>query len=127
MKLSEDAKVSLWHPIDHREREIVAWRDWLAARQIVQPFKQAHREVYLLTDAERRTRTYSNRFAAHVLRQHQYHALAQARGFTRIVLDTNGTLEEAIALYARAQYRRIARYNDNPYAQAWFAKDLARR
>ena len=45
-----------------------------------QPFKQAHREVYLLTDAERNTRTYSNRFAAHIIRQHQFNALCAARG-----------------------------------------------
>jgi hypothetical protein len=48
---------------------------------VQQPFKQAHREVYVLTDAERRTGTYSNRFAAHVLRQHQFNALCAARGW----------------------------------------------
>jgi ribosomal protein S18 acetylase RimI-like enzyme len=39
-------------------------------------------------------------------------------------LDTNGTLVEAIAMYERAGYRHIERYNDNPYAQAWFEKSL---
>ncbi len=39
------------------------------------------RQVYLLTDAERATRVYSNRFAAHVLRQHQFHSLAAIRGW----------------------------------------------
>jgi hypothetical protein len=48
---------------------------------VVQPFKQAHREIYLLTDAERTTRVYSNRFAAHVLRQHQFASLCLARGW----------------------------------------------
>jgi hypothetical protein len=47
----------------------------------VQPFKQAHREIYLLTDAERTTDIYSNRFAAHVLKQHQLNALCQQRGW----------------------------------------------
>jgi hypothetical protein len=37
--------------------------------------------VYLLTDAERATGAYSNRFAAHVLRQHQFHSLAAIRGW----------------------------------------------
>jgi GNAT superfamily N-acetyltransferase len=45
-------------------------------------------------------------------------------GHRRILLDTNGTLVEAIAMYERAGYAHIERYNDNPYAQAWFAKDL---
>lgn len=39
-------------------------------------------------------------------------------------LDTNGTLTEAIAMYERAGYRAIERYNDNPYAQAFFEKAL---
>ncbi|KRC46218.1 MULTISPECIES: helix-turn-helix domain-containing GNAT family N-acetyltransferase [unclassified Nocardioides] len=50
--------------------------------------------------------------------------LARGRGFERVVLDTNGTLLEAIAMYERAGYERIDRYNDNPYAEAFFAKDL---
>jgi GNAT superfamily N-acetyltransferase len=45
-------------------------------------------------------------------------------GCGRIVLDTNGVLHEAIALYQRSGYRSVERYNDNPYAQRWFAKDL---
>jgi hypothetical protein len=79
--VTEGAEVRLWHPVDHTPAEIVAWRDWLERHRITQPFKQAHREVYLLTDAERATGTYSNRFAAHVLRQHQFHSLAAARGW----------------------------------------------
>jgi hypothetical protein len=76
-----DASVGLWHPIGRPVEDVLAWRRWVEAREIRQPFKQAHREVYLLTDAERQTETYSNRFAAHVLRQHQYNALCAARGW----------------------------------------------
>ncbi|WP_405587826.1 DUF4132 domain-containing protein [Streptomyces sp. NBC_01092] len=74
-------QVELWHPVGSEPAGIVAWRDWLERHGITQPFKQAHREVYLLTDAERATGTYSNRFAAHVLRQHQFHSLAAIRGW----------------------------------------------
>lgn len=49
---------------------------------------------------------------------------AREHGRTRVVLDTNGTLIEAIAMYERAGYHPTERYNDNPYAQHWFAKDL---
>lgn len=87
---SDDAVVSLWHPIGHAMEQVLAWRDWLERREVIQPFKQAHREIYVLTDAERRTRTYSNRFAAHVLRQHQFHALCAARGWKnrlRLMVD----------------------------------------
>ncbi|MFJ9313953.1 GNAT family N-acetyltransferase [Pimelobacter simplex] len=51
-------------------------------------------------------------------------ALAVDQGYRRAVLDTNGTLVEAIAMYERSGYRRIERYNDNPYAEAFFEKTL---
>ncbi|WP_369036787.1 DUF4132 domain-containing protein [Streptomyces adonidis] len=74
-------EVTLWHPVDRDPAEVMAWRDWLEHHEITQPFKQAHRELYLLTDAERTTSTYSNRFAAHVVRQHQFNSLAAIRGW----------------------------------------------
>jgi hypothetical protein len=77
----EGTTVALWHPIGRPIDEVTAWRDWLDRHQVRQPFKQAHREVYVLTDAERNTRVYSNRFAAHILRQHQFHALCASRGW----------------------------------------------
>ncbi len=46
-------------------------------------------------------------------------------GHPTVRLDTNGTLVEAIAMYERAGYRAIERYNDNPYAQAFFEKRVA--
>lgn len=78
---SGDTKVCLWHPIYDDEAAITAWRDWFVKHEMTQPFKQAHREVYLLTDAERNTNSYSNRFAAHMLKQHQFQALCQARSW----------------------------------------------
>ena len=75
------AALTLWHPLHATVDEIRAWRAWLEAHDVTQPFKQAHREVYILTDAERQTGTYSNRFAAHVLRQHQFAALCRERGW----------------------------------------------
>lgn len=82
--------ITLWHPIGRDVEEITAWREQLESLDITQPFKQAHREVYLLTDAERNTQTYSNRFAAHILRQHQFNALCSARGWKnslRLMVD----------------------------------------
>jgi len=52
------------------------------------------------------------------------HEAADA-GYTRVVLDTNAVLAEAIALYERSGYAAAERYNDNPYAHRWFAKPLA--
>jgi hypothetical protein len=75
--------VTLWHPLECDASEVEAWRSALNTHDIVQPFKQAHREIYVLTDAERGTGTYSNRFAGHILRQHQLHALCEARGWSQ--------------------------------------------
>lgn len=75
----EGSTVALWHPIDSRPDAVLAWRQRLEALGITQPFKQAHREIYVITDAEIATATYSNRFAAHILRQHQFAALCRDR------------------------------------------------
>ncbi len=88
--LEDSTVVELWHPISAPIDAILMWRAWLSANQVQQPFKQAHREIYPLTDAERTTRTYSNRFAAHILRQHQFNALCAARGWKnalRLMVD----------------------------------------
>lgn len=79
--LRPTSQVQLWHPLGVPSATVQGWRQWLEDHQVSQPFKQAHREIYLLTDAEIATRTYSNRFAAHILRQHQFKALCDARGW----------------------------------------------
>jgi hypothetical protein len=79
LDLAPDGPIRLWHPVERSVDEVLALRRRIESLGIVQPFKQAHREVYLLTDAERRTASYSNRFAAHIVRQHQFNALCGAR------------------------------------------------
>jgi hypothetical protein len=74
--------VRLWRPIDVSPEEVAEWRSRILEGELVQPFKQAYREVYHLAPAERETRTYSNRFAAHIVRYTQAYALMKARGWT---------------------------------------------
>lgn len=50
---------------------------------------------------------------------------ARALGATRMLLDTRSDLVEARALYARLGYTESEPYNDNPYAEHWFRKQLA--
>jgi hypothetical protein len=88
--LAEDTEVRLWHPIGFEVDVVLQWRRYLQQRGIVQPFKQAYREVYILTEAELRTQTYSNRFAGHILKQHQMNSLAALRGWKnklRLMVD----------------------------------------
>jgi DNA-binding MarR family transcriptional regulator/GNAT superfamily N-acetyltransferase len=50
--------------------------------------------------------------------------LAATGGYRRVVLDTNDSLTEAIAMYQSMGFEPTERYNDNPYAQRWFVKAL---
>lgn len=77
----EGTTVHLWHPLGQELQQALDWRDWLQQHRITQPFKQAYREIYVVTPPELNTLSYSNRFAAHVLRQHQFTALCKQRGW----------------------------------------------
>lgn len=66
-------KVSLWHPLGRPAEEVLAWREWLRRNDIVQPFKQAEREVYSLGDAGRVT--------GRALHPQRFQKLATARGW----------------------------------------------
>jgi hypothetical protein len=78
---TEGATVRLWHPMGADVAAVEAWRDRLEALQLTQPFAQVWREVYALTDAERDTATYTTRWAAHILKQHQAMTLARINGW----------------------------------------------
>ena len=49
---------------------------------------------------------------------------ARALGLSTIRLETNGALAEAIRLYESSGYVEVAPFNDEPYAEHWFEKDL---
>ena len=82
----EITSIRLWHPIMDKIDIITAWRDRLEELEIRQPMKQAFREVYILTDAEITTRIYSNRMAAHIVKQHQMNVLMATRGWAYSLL-----------------------------------------
>ncbi len=50
--------------------------------------------------------------------------IAAERGCPAVRLDTSDHLTAAIALYRRAGYTEIPRYNDNPHADLWFERRL---
>ena len=107
--LTDETEVRLWHPIGFEVDAVLAWREALQKANIVQPFKQAHREVYLLTEAELRTEIYSNRFAGHILKQHQMNSLAALRGWKnqlRLMVDDSypPATREAPELGLRAEF-----------------------
>lgn len=82
----EGTSVRLWHPVHAAADQVRAWRQLLIGRRVVQPVKQAFREVYVLTPAEETTGTYSNRFAGHVFGQKQARALMKGRSWAPVTL-----------------------------------------
>ncbi|NRT16795.1 hypothetical protein HNP99_003168 [Flavobacterium sp. 28A] len=96
---STNCLISLWHPTLSSVNETSTWRNFLIKNKIQQPLKQAYREIYILTDAEVKTKSYSNRMAAHILKQHQFNSLAKTRGWKYSLLGCfddgrdNGTAE----------------------------------
>ncbi len=106
-----ESTISLWHPAIHPVAAVKKWRAFLMAQEIQQPLKQAYREVYILTAAEINTKSYSNRMAAHVLKQHQFNMLAKTRGWKYSLMGAfdDGRYNEAAELLLPA-YNLRAEY-----------------
>lgn len=109
--LTSKTTVRLWHPALANADEVEAWRNYLTSRELTQPLKQAFREVYILTAAEENTKTYSNRMAAHILKQHQFTNLARGRGWSYSLIgaydhgmSTQACYQELPELGIRAEY-----------------------
>lgn len=109
--VDEKSQLRLWHPAQATTDEVEQWRQYLQARELTQPLKQAFREVYLLTVAEENTRTYSNRMAAHILKQHQFANLARGRGWSYSLIGaydhgmpTQACYQELSEIGIRAEY-----------------------
>ncbi|MFC7648545.1 DUF4132 domain-containing protein [Streptosporangium lutulentum] len=119
-----DTSVRLWHPIRETAEEVRAWRDHLLEHGVRQPYKQAFREVYLLTPAEERTRVYSNRFAGHVLRYGQAKALLNQRGWTGLSIghwdyECDGGQGEAFKELSGWHARWGMHITGSPEADGW--------
>ncbi|MFE1863283.1 DUF4132 domain-containing protein [Streptomyces anandii] len=112
----EPERVRLWHPIRAQAHDIKAWRERLVAERLRQPFKQAFREIYLLTPAEEETGVYSNRFAAHIVHYRQLYALFKERGWQANFLGRHdgGHDGQARAEFDDGQWR--ARFHHEPAA-----------
>ncbi|MCP2327975.1 hypothetical protein HDA40_006482 [Hamadaea flava] len=112
-----DAGIRLWHPIRSTVDEIQAWRERFLAAGLRQPFKQAFREIYLLTPAEEQAGTESLRFAAHIVRYKQFYALVKGRGWSTPMLGPwdGGDFAEAVRVLPGGQWRVVL---DQEYADA---------
>ncbi|MEU7470768.1 DUF4132 domain-containing protein [Streptomyces sp. NPDC044984] len=128
----EPERVRLWHPIRASTHDIRAWRERLVTERLRQPFKQAFREIYLLTPAEEETGGYSNRFAAHIVHYRQLYALFKERGWQANFLGRHegGYDGEARAEFGDGAWRACFHHepatDDGGYAPEHAATDQVR-
>ncbi|NUR51185.1 MAG: DUF4132 domain-containing protein [Hamadaea sp.] len=117
VKPDATAAIRLWHPIRSSADEIRAWRDLFLARGLRQPFKQAFREIYLITPAEEQSGEESLRFAAHIVRYKQFYALVKGRGWSTPLLGPwdAGDFAEAVRVLPGGHWRVVL---DQEYADA---------
>ncbi|MFC5746476.1 DUF4132 domain-containing protein [Actinomadura rugatobispora] len=126
------ARVRLWHPIRATAPQVRAWRAFVDENAMVQPFKQAFREIYLLTPAEEETGVYSNRFAAHIVRYGQLYALFKERGWQSDFLGRHhdGAHGQAKGVFAEGGWRAVFYHehaeDDFDHAPAYAATDQVR-
>ena len=111
VNIHPESELRLWHPCNATTDQVLEWRNKFQNLQIKQPLKQAYREVYILTDAEVSTQSYSNRMAAHILKQHQFNALAALRGWKYSLMGAfdNGVDSERATINLRA-YKMQAQF-----------------
>jgi hypothetical protein len=81
INMARAQQVRVWHPLSYSAAEVQRWRARVFSSGVRQPFRQAFREFYQVTEDERQTHLYSNRFAGVLLRQHQFASLCKARGW----------------------------------------------
>lgn len=80
--LPADAMLRLAHPYDlYQTGEWHLWQRDVFVTERVQPFKQVFRELYTLTDAEKRDGAMSRRYAGHQVQPRKTVALLNGRGW----------------------------------------------
>jgi hypothetical protein len=89
VEVGDFGKARLWHPLSTDAGETQRWRELVFKNKIHQPFRQAFREFYQVTEDERETRLYSNRFAGILMRQHQLASLCRERGWEYRLMGAN--------------------------------------
>ncbi|MBI3235174.1 MAG: DUF4132 domain-containing protein [Bacteroidetes bacterium] len=108
--IAQFTNVELWHPVTSSTNEVKEWRQFLMDSKIQQPFKQAYREIYILTDAEVNTKTYSNRMASHILKQHQYVTLAKGRNWKARLIGAWDGGDQDTAQLMLSEYKLTVEY-----------------
>jgi len=92
------------------------WQKAIVRKRMVQPFKQAFRELYVVTPAELETNTSSRRFVGHVIDSAVASRLLQSRGWTQMS-------DDIVEVYKRFPRHKIQAVIDFPDARHYLAED----
>lgn len=90
--------------------QLSAWQKQVVSQRRVQPFKQAFRELYLLTPAERDTHLWSNRFAGHRLKANVAARLLQVRNWSTSSVEDIYFESKEYGIYARFNFLDTGHY-----------------
>ncbi|MCU7905040.1 MAG: DUF4132 domain-containing protein [Candidatus Thiodiazotropha sp. (ex Epidulcina cf. delphinae)] len=86
--------VRIAHAYDLFQKEVIPyWQQLVVEREMVQPFKQVFRELYLITPAEKVEERASERFAGHVIRSKVAYRLFETRGWET---NSNGAFKDGL-------------------------------
>jgi hypothetical protein len=82
IELNENATLSIAHAVHlYHEKSWANYQRYAFEQQLVQPFKQIFRELYLPTADEKEQATYSKRYAGHQVQTQKTVALLKTRGW----------------------------------------------
>jgi hypothetical protein len=99
-------KVRIAHAYDLFQQKVLPyWQQLVVEREMVQPFKQVFREIYLITSAESVEERVSERFAGHVIRSKVAYRLFETRGW---ITNSNGAFKDGLG----GQYCAMWRFSD---------------
>ncbi|WP_460078862.1 DUF4132 domain-containing protein [Pseudomonas sp. H3_H05] len=90
--------------------QLSAWQKSVVTHRRVQPFKQAFRELYLLTPAERDTGLWSNRFAGHRLKGKVAARLLQVRNWSTSSVEDIYYESKEHGIYAQFNFLDTGHY-----------------
>ncbi len=83
LDLPDSASVNIAHPYDLYTASVwLECQHYAFEHQLVQPFKQIFRELYLINEDERAEKTISRRYAGHQVQPQKTVALLKGRGWT---------------------------------------------
>ncbi len=108
----------LAHPYDlFQHKALGYWQQRIVEATMVQPFKQAFRELYLLTPAERECGTYSNRYKGQRIDSAKAYRLLDSRGW-------NATGDEDMgSIYKRFSHHDLCATWDFPAMRYFFSAE----